>query len=789
MLGPGFAGGNAFAQIDEAVVLDTGDVAAIPLRKVSNKLVDIDIDGHLDEAIWRQIEPIGKLRVTEPDTLADVPYATQSRIFYTEKGLYVSFDMEQPPDTLIERAVPRDAFDVNRDNVGFTLDTSGSGRYGYWMNMSLGDSEMDGTILPERQYKRDWDGAWYGATSRTDKGWVAEFFVPWSQMAMPKSGDIRRIGIYISRKVAYLDERWGWPGLTDTKPRFMSAMQPLELEKVDPRQQWSLFPYASATMDRVTNDSKWQTGADVFWRPSTNFQLTATLNPDFGAVESDNVVVNLTADETFFPEKRLFFQEGQEIFNVSGREEQFRRQPLRIVNTRRIGSRPRALSLPDGVALTRRQEIETADVIAALKATGQVGAIRYGFLAASEDDTGYIATDNQFYSMPGRDFGVMRLLYEDSKGAAYRAFGWISTIVAHPESDAVVHGADAHYLSTSGRWNLNGEVIHSDRDESGAGTGILADIAYTPRQGVKHQLLGTFLDDGIDVNDLGFQLRNNVDQLIYRFNWTKSGLSRVRDFKLDPFLRYERNRDGFRTNGGIGTSGSVTLNGLHTISGFLAYFPHHFDDRNSFGHGTFRIRGRWFSDLTFRSNTSKAVSIVARVGTRPEFIYGTSIETQAGITWQALDNLSMDLNVMHKDWNGWLLHQEEQNFTGFSANQWQPQFNLNFYPTSKQQIRLAMQWVGVRAKEDRFFTLPVGTNRLLEGPKPPGGTDDFSISQLNFQVRYRWQIAPLSDLFIVYTRGDNRRTSLMSFGDLFSDNWNDPLGDFLVIKLRYRLGS
>ena len=779
----------ALAQVAGDVEIGVDGAAPIRLLRVQQDDIDIDIDGRLDEAIWQRIEPIGKLRVIEPDTLADVPYATDLRIFYTGRGIYVSFDMEQPHDTIVQRFAPRDAYDVNRDNVGFTLDTSGDGRYGYWMNLSLGDSEMDGTILPERQYGRDWDGAWYGATRRTAEGWVAEFYVPWSQMAMPKTEGVRRIGIYVSRKVAHLDQRWGWPGLTSTQPRFMSAMQPLELERVDPRQQWSIFPYTSATLDRVIDDYDVKVGADVFWRPSTNFQLTATVNPDFGSVESDNVVVNLTAEETFFPEKRLFFQEGQEIFDLTTREAQFGDQPLRVVNTRRIGGRPRDLQLPPGVELSARQELEPADIIAAVKATGQIGPVRYGLLAASEDGTDYVASDDLSYTMPGRDFGVFRALYEDSVGAAYRGIGWVSTLTAHPDADATVHGADIHYLATSGKWNFNGQVLRSDRDETGVGTGVLADTTYTPRQGVKHRLELSLLDDKIDVNELGYQRRNDVDEFVYRFTLTKSGLDKVRNFEISPFIRYEVNGDGYTTNKGIGSNGSVTLNKLHTITGFLGYYPERYDDQNSFGNGTFKLRTRWFSNLSFRSSTSKPVSIFLRAGTRPEHVYGTSIETEAGLTWRPRDNLSMELNVKHIDKNGWLLHQEDQNFTAFNGTQWQPELSLEFYPTARQQLRLGMQWVGIRAIEDRFYTLPDGTTELVEGPKPPGDTDDFSVSQLNFQLRYRWQIAPLSDLYVVYTKGDKQETGLMSFGDQFRDNWNDPLGDFLVIKLRYRLGS
>jgi len=779
----------ASAQVDGRISLDVPGTEPIQLLRIAHTDANMEIDGRLDEPVWAELDTIGELRVTDPDTLAVAPYPTNTRIFYTDKGLYVSFDMVQPIDTIIERAAPRDAFEVNRDRIGFTLDTSGDGRYGYFMHLSLGDRELDGTILPERQYDRDWDGAWYGATQRTDKGWAAEFYIPWSQMAMPKTEGERHIGIFVSRKVGFLDERWGWPGLTDTQPRFLSAMQPLKINGVDPRQQWSLFPYASATMDNIANDNVWKAGMDVFWRPSTNFQLTATVNPDFGSVESDNVVVNLTANETFFPEKRLFFQEGQGIFDVSGTEEQFGEPGMRIVNTRRIGGRPRKLDLPDGVDLTKRQALEPADIIAAAKATGQIGAIRYGFLAASEDDKDYMASDDLLYTMAGRDFGIMRMIYEDSRNAAYRGLGFISTLVAHPESDATVHGLDAHYLSTSGVWNFNGQYIYSDIEETGDGSGLIAEANYQPRKGLRHEFKVSILDDKVDVNDLGFQIRNDIDDFIYRIQWNKSGLKKVRNFRLSPFARYQANGEGLRTFHGYGVGGQVNLNSLHTIGGFIGYFPDQYDDRNSFGNGTFAVRGRTYADLNFRSNTSKALSVFLRAGLRPESQYGDSLESQIGLTWQPLENLSMELNVLHIDKNGWLLHQDDENFTTFNGTQWQPQFNLDYYPTSKQQLRLSMQWVGIKAFEDRFYELPDGTTELVEIADPTPDTDDFSVSQMNFQVRYRWQIAPLSDLFVVYMKGDLKKTDLMGFSDLFDDNWSNPLGDYLIVKLRYRLGS
>jgi hypothetical protein len=115
--------------------------------------------------------------------------------------------------------------------------------------------------------------------------------------------------------------------------------------------------------------------------------------------------------------------------------------------------------------------------------------------------------------------------------------------------------------------------------------------------------------------------------------------------------------------------------------------------------------------------------------------------------------------------------------------------SFDFFATAKQHFRLVLQWDGIRARENEFYTLEEGSTQLIPGPKPPGETDDFSISELAFQIRYRWQIAPLSDLYVVYTKGDSRDTDLMGFGDLFRESWRYPLGDQLVIKLRYRLGS
>lgn len=120
----------------------------------------------------------------------------------------------------------------------------------------------------------------------------------------------------------------------------------------------------------------------------------------------------------------------------------------------------------------------------------------------------------------------------------------------------------------------------------------------------------------------------------------------------------------------------------------------------------------------------------------------------------------------------------------------QPELAMDLFLTAKQQLRFSMQWVGIKARAQDLFEIPVGDGDLMQttdGITVP--TFDFTISRITAQLRYRWEIAPLSDLFIVFTRGSNLpNRSRDGFDDLFHDAVTDPIIDLIVVKLRYRFG-
>ena len=111
---------NAEQVASPEVVVHSGSADPIRLTRFAHDKAAIHVDGYLTEPAWSNLPAIRELRVLEPDTLAEPLYATAVRIFYTELGLYVGFDLEQPTDTLVKRFTPRDDIDVRRDIVSVT---------------------------------------------------------------------------------------------------------------------------------------------------------------------------------------------------------------------------------------------------------------------------------------------------------------------------------------------------------------------------------------------------------------------------------------------------------------------------------------------------------------------------------------------------------------------------------------------------------------------------------------------------------------------------------------------
>lgn len=776
---------SAFAQ-DEVVP---------QLLRLTESGAGITLDGRLDESVWQSVSAVDGMRVITPDTLAAASHRTETRIFYTERGIYVGVMNFQPRESLVARMTPRDT-QLERDGFVFGIDASGEGLYGYFIRVNLGGSKTDGTIAPERSINLQWDGSWDAVTSEHEEGWSAEIFIPWSMMALPRiSGETRNIGIYTERQVGYLNETWSFPALPSTNTEYLSAFRPVQLQNIEPRTQLSWYPYASATYDAIRDDVDYRAGVDVFWRPTTNTQLSATLQPDFGNVESDDIVVNLTAFETFFPEKRAFFLEGQDVFAMSPRNQSARGPggPTTLLNTRRIGSAA-LYPLPPDVAVVATDLSAPTELIGAVKFTGQNSNVRYGVLTASEEDSSMrgMRPDGSAVRVEatGRDFAVGRLLYEQPVGSGRRSLGWMGTHVSHPEIEATVNGIDLHYFSPDARWLFDGMVMHSDVNGV-EGQGAVADLIFLPQRGRQHRIAAGYHDDKLDLNTLGFLTRNDLMHLDYNYSRNESNVPglRSRSSTIFVFNHWNDNNDWVRQ--GVFLTRNYTYLNNHSAMASARYYHRRIDDRLGRGSGDFYVPGRWQFLAEWSSDPSQVLQYRLHLDANTEEFGERWTTTTGGVNYRPLDNFSTTVELAYAERKGLLVYRGDGRYTSFEATQWSPKVTMDYFIDARHQLRLGMQWTGLKAHENKFLQVnPNRVERLNEVAKPNLTPDDFSISRLTFQARYRWEIAPLSDLFVVYTRGGNLPGNTFDdYTGLLHQAWTDPVVDTLVVKLRYRLGS
>ena len=765
------------------------------ITRIEQSDAEITIDGFIDEDVWKDLPVIDGMKVIDPDTLADTPYETHVRFFYTERGIYLSAMNFQPQETLMARMTSRDVR-LERDGFVVAIDASGEGLYGFYLRINLGNSLTDATILPERTFNFQWDGPWLARTQALENGWSAEYYIPWSMMPLPQVDDDRKIGIYLERQVGHLQgEAWANPPLPGTVNQFLSAFEKYELKDIEPRRQLTYYPFASGIYDGVRDESTYKVGTEIFWRPTSNSLLSASLNPDFGNVESDDVVVNLTAFEVFFPERRVFFLEGQDVFNTSPRTSGRGGPggPISLLNTRRIGGAA-IHDVPDEVNVVPTDLSQPSELLGAVKLTGQSGNWRYGTLLASETESQIAGTLDDGTQVTlnavGRDFSIARLLYEDTSSGGRRAIGWMGTNLSHPTIDATAHAVDMHYFSADNRFVIDTQIMHSNVDGK-TGNGFLGDVAFRPRRGLQHGLRATYIDDTLDINELGFLTRNDQMNLDYNMFNIESDVPGLRQRTTSLFISNQWNTDGEPVRLGLFLNRGYNTINNNTYDVSLRYFPERIDDRLGRGTGDFKVEGRYGLNLGFRTNPADKLAFNFDLNLDQDELGPARTGASARFTWRPNDRFSSDLRLDYTDREALLVHKGSGSYTSFESHQWAPRLEMNYFLNAWQQLRFTLQWTALKAFEDRFWQVDSQNLDFLQPvAKSDDDSDNFTISRLTFQARYRWEIAPLSDLFVVYTRGSNLPTdSFETFQDLLVQSWTDTIVDTLAIKLRYRFGS
>ena len=275
------------------------------------------IDGRDDDEVWRNAPVIKDFVEFDPDPGKPARFRTEARVAYDSRNFYAFIRMFDPePDKILKLLARRDIRTAS-DQIKIVIDSYHDRRSGYEFAVNPAGVKRDYAIYNDTNEDDAWDGVWEAKTTVDSLGWTAEFKIPLSQMRYVRS-DSNVFGFAIWRDIDRYKERVSWPLYRNDQAGFASQLGEVGgLTGLAAPRRLEVSPYAvtkNITLPKGTNDyshpQRVTGGLDFKYGVSSNLTVDGTVNPDFGQVEADPSVLNLTSFETFFQERRPFFIEG-----------------------------------------------------------------------------------------------------------------------------------------------------------------------------------------------------------------------------------------------------------------------------------------------------------------------------------------------------------------------------------------------------------------------------------------------------------------------------------------------
>lgn len=367
------------------------------------------IDGRLDEAVWREAQPLTDFRQREPREGEPVSERTEVRMLTDGDALYIgAWLYDRDPSGIVVGEKLRDVTLTNSDYFAVILDTYFDRQNGFVFATTPAGVEYDGQVVKEGEgggvfqagqtraqagsmggFNLNWDASWSVATSLDSLGWYAEFRIPFSTLRYG-SGAIQTWGLNVARSIRRKNEEAFWAPIPRQFNLYrLSRAGVLEGLQVPARRVATITPYglSSARRDYVAGvagdtDYNAEVGADAKLGLTPSLTLDLTYNTDFAQVEVDEQRTNLTRFPIFFPEKRPFFLENAGIFSAGTP------QAVDLFFSRRIGIDANGQPVP---------------IIGGGRLTGKVGGVTVGALQIFTDDVGL---------QPANSFSVARVTRE-----------------------------------------------------------------------------------------------------------------------------------------------------------------------------------------------------------------------------------------------------------------------------------------------------------------------------------------------------------------------------------------
>ena len=520
------------------------------------------IDGNVKEAVWQHAAVAHTFWQREPDEGAPATERTEVRVLYDDEALYVAFICyDSEPERIIRRLGRRDR-DTQSDEVMVDIDSYFDRKTAFRFAVNAAGVKRDILISNDGDtWDSNWDAIWYARARLRPDGWSAEFKIPYQALRFSKK-HVQTWRINFTREIPRKQEVDQWALIRRSEPGFVSRFGVLKgLRDIRPPRPLLLIPYTAgittrwpgnqhpAYLHRYSLDGRMGLDARYGITPST--MLNLTVNPDFGQVEADEVVLNLTAFETFFPEKRPFFLEGTSIFQTVGASGGELLSTY-LFYSRRIGKRPDGYyAWPDTLDMNTWYIVEnpaTTPILGALKLSGKEGKWGMGFLNATTAPTYKRIRQKQtrqeirIRTASRSNYTVGRLQYSLPGPGSY--VGAIGTAMLQEEGRRSLAGAiDWRVASSDYMFYTEGLAAFSHRQtDYGRQTGYqvqarLSSLKYEHWKGI----VGfSYISPDFNVNDVGFNVLQNIFVL---YSWTQI----AEEHPYGPFQRMRVNVNAWKT--------------------------------------------------------------------------------------------------------------------------------------------------------------------------------------------------------------------------------------------------
>ncbi len=386
------------------------------------------IDGLLEDSIWligqwhsgfTQQQPRGGRKGTED---------TYLKVLHDRSNLYVAIICrDSEPDRI------RDIFDrrdvLNGDMAGIALDSYFDRRTAFEFSLSAAGQKIDIKHLGDYLWDFNWNAVWEGATSKNDSAWIAEMRIPFSQLRYSDREE-QTWGMHVWRWISRKFEEDQWQWIPVDAPAMVYLFGELRgLEGIRTSRQVEILPYALASLEKNRSDDPekpfgFNAGGDAKIGIGSDYTLDLSVNPDFGQVEADPSVLNLSSFEVFYEEKRPFFLEGNEIFD-------FELDGDIPYYSRRIGNAPSFPAYYEGWEISDIPVRTT--ILGSVKLTGKsvkglsvglVSGLAAGEYAQARNDSGDV---REIQVAPLSNYSTARIKREFSQGKT--VVGGVATMV------------------------------------------------------------------------------------------------------------------------------------------------------------------------------------------------------------------------------------------------------------------------------------------------------------------------------------------------------------------------